>query len=221
LRRSLKQIIVYKLIRGTLLSHSPPKPSFLQLTHKSGLEIESGLIWVSSSKYLAVSSIIYLFSEFSEFYKVAGGVLVFTKIFMMPLIFSLKTALLYMVGGNTQGLYRQLLPCGVIVVYNVKKCGNMRNSGEIKNERLDMAGQLTDIQLHTLRFIYDYIKSNDCAPTQKEIGEALGISSTAASARIFYILEHDCLRKTDAEKGKCGRNIALTEKGISACEDNE
>ena len=82
-----------------------------------------------------------------------------------------------------------------------------------------MAGQLTDIQLHTLRFIYDYIKSNGCAPTHKEIAEAFGISSTAASSRMFYIFEHDCLRKPETKK--CGRNIALTEKGISACEDNE
>ena len=57
-----------------------------------------------------------------------------------------------------------------------------------------MRRKLTEKQVHTLRFIYDYIKSNDCAPTLKEIGEALGISSTAASWRIFYILEHDCLR---------------------------
>ena len=82
-----------------------------------------------------------------------------------------------------------------------------------------MAGQLTDKQLRTLRFIYDYIKSNGCAPTHKEIGEAFGISSTAASARIFYILEHDCLRKPETKK--CGRNIALTEKGISVCEGDE
>ena len=84
-----------------------------------------------------------------------------------------------------------------------------------------MARQLTDIQLRTLRFIYDYIKRNGCAPTHKEIGEAFGISSTAASARMFYIFEHDCLRKTDTEKGRCGRNIELTGKGVLACEDNE
>jgi len=82
--------------------------------------------------------------------------------------------------------------------------------------RVAMERQLTDKQMHTLRFIHDYIKSNGCAPTHKEIGEALGISSTAAEARIFYILEHDCLRKT--ETAERGRNIALTEKGISICE---
>ncbi len=79
-----------------------------------------------------------------------------------------------------------------------------------------MARQLTDKQMQALRFIYDYIKSNDCAPTQKEIGEALGISSTAAASRIFYILEHDCLRKS--ETIQWGRNLALTEKGILVCE---
>ena len=81
-----------------------------------------------------------------------------------------------------------------------------------------MERQLTDTQLRTLRFIHDYIKNNGCAPTQKEIGEAFGISTTAAAYRIFYILEHDFLRKTDTEKGKRGRNITLTEKGIRACE---
>jgi len=72
--------------------------------------------------------------------------------------------------------------------------------------------------MRTLRFIYDYIKSNGCAPTSKEIAKALGISIGTASSRIFYLLGHDCLRKTDTEKGKRGRNIALTEKGISICE---
>ena len=81
-----------------------------------------------------------------------------------------------------------------------------------------MRRQLTDKQMRTLRFIHDYIKSNGCAPTQKEIGEALGISLTAASSRIFYLLEHDCLRKFETKAGEYGRNIALTEKGIRACE---
>ena len=79
-----------------------------------------------------------------------------------------------------------------------------------------MERQLTDNQMHTLRFIYDYIKSNGCAPTPKEIGEALDISSTIASTRIFYLLGYDCLRKS--ETGQWGRNIELTEKGISVCE---
>jgi len=79
-----------------------------------------------------------------------------------------------------------------------------------------MERQLTDKQMQTLRFIHDYIKSNGCAPTRKEIGEALGISSTAADMRIFYILEHDYLRKPETEK--YGRNLELTEKGVSLCE---
>jgi SOS-response transcriptional repressor LexA len=79
-----------------------------------------------------------------------------------------------------------------------------------------MKRQLTDKQVHTLRFIHDYIKNNGCAPTTKEIGEALGFSSSSASSRIFYLLEHDCLRKS--ETILWGRNIALTEKGVSVCE---
>ena len=79
-----------------------------------------------------------------------------------------------------------------------------------------MERQLTDTQLRTLRFIYDYIKSNGCAPTQKEIGEAFGISTTAADMRIFYILEHGCLKKSAT--GQWRRNLELTEKGISICE---
>jgi SOS-response transcriptional repressor LexA len=79
-----------------------------------------------------------------------------------------------------------------------------------------MKRQLTDKQIHTLRFIHDYIKNNGCAPTHKEIGEALGISSSIAFSRRIYLLGHDCLRKT--ETGQYGRNIALTEKGVSVCE---
>ena len=70
--------------------------------------------------------------------------------------------------------------------------------------------------MQTLRFVHDYIKTNGCAPTRKEIGQALGISSTAADMRIFYILEHDYLRKS--ETAEYGRNIELTEKGTLACE---
>jgi len=79
-----------------------------------------------------------------------------------------------------------------------------------------MERQLTDNQMRTLRFIYDYIKSNDCAPTRKEIGESLGISLNTATTRIFYLLGYDCLRKSAT--GQWRRNIALTEKGISICE---
>jgi SOS-response transcriptional repressor LexA len=79
-----------------------------------------------------------------------------------------------------------------------------------------MRRKLTEKQIHTLRFIHDYIKSNGCAPTTKEIGKALGFSSSVAFSRRFYLLGYDCLRKT--ETGKYGRRIALTEKGISLCE---
>ena len=79
-----------------------------------------------------------------------------------------------------------------------------------------MERQLTDKQMHALRFIHDYIKSNGYAPTRKEIGEAFGISTTAADMRIFYILEHGYLKKS--ETILWGRNIVLTEKGRLACE---
>ncbi len=80
-----------------------------------------------------------------------------------------------------------------------------------------MARKTKEQEMRVLRFIYDCIKSNDCAPTRKEIAEALGISSTTAyNNRICYLLGHDCLRKT--ETGKYDRRIALTEKGVSLCE---
>jgi predicted transcriptional regulator len=79
-----------------------------------------------------------------------------------------------------------------------------------------MKRQLTDKQIRALRFVYDYINSNDYAPTSKEIGEALGISTTVAYDRIRYLLGHDCLRRLDT--GQYGRNFELTEKGISLCE---
>jgi hypothetical protein len=86
-----------------------------------------------------------------------------------------------------------------------------------------MARKLTDKQMQTLRFIYDYIKSNGYAPTLKEIGEALGVSpflacfsQIIACWRILYLMGNGCLRKP--ETGQKGLNIALTEKGILACE---
>jgi len=78
-----------------------------------------------------------------------------------------------------------------------------------------MERQLKDKQLRTLRFIYDYIKSNDCAPARKEIAEALGISLSTAYDRIQYLFGHGYLR--ESETWQYGRNIALTEKGIWAC----
>ena len=79
-----------------------------------------------------------------------------------------------------------------------------------------MERQLTDKQMHTLRFIYDYIKSNDCAPTRKEIGEALGISTNAPYGRVHCLFVRDYLR--EPKIWDVGRGIALTEKGVSICE---
>ena len=70
-----------------------------------------------------------------------------------------------------------------------------------------------------LRFIYDYIKANDCAPTKKEIAKALGISYSLAQDRTWYLFGHGCLRKS--ETGQYGRTLELTEKGILACEGDE
>jgi Mn-dependent DtxR family transcriptional regulator len=82
-----------------------------------------------------------------------------------------------------------------------------------------MARKITDKQMQTLRFIYDYIKSNGCAPALKEIAKALGISVVLAQDRIQHLLGHGCLRKS--ETGDYGRNLAMTEKGILACEGDE
>ena len=79
-----------------------------------------------------------------------------------------------------------------------------------------MARKLTDKQMLVLRFIYDYIKSNDCAPAIKEIAKALDIPVSAAHDRIQHLFGHGCLRKS--EIGQWRRNVALTEKGILACE---
>ena len=79
-----------------------------------------------------------------------------------------------------------------------------------------MEQQLKDNQIRVLRFIYDYIKSNDSPPTRKEIAEALGISIGAAYDRIQHLFGQGYLR--ESETRQYGRNIALTEKGILACE---
>ena len=73
--------------------------------------------------------------------------------------------------------------------------------------------------MQVLRFIYDYIKSNDCAPAMKEIAKALGIPYSLARDRICSLLGFGCLRRD--ETGPYGRNIALTEKGILACEGDK
>ncbi len=73
--------------------------------------------------------------------------------------------------------------------------------------------------MRTLRFIYDYIKSNDCAPTTKEITEALGVSTSVAYGQVGNLFGYGYLRELEIKQW--GRNIALTEKGILACEGNE
>jgi Mn-dependent DtxR family transcriptional regulator len=78
-----------------------------------------------------------------------------------------------------------------------------------------MARQITDKQMCVLRFIYDYIKSNDCAPKRKEIAKALDIPISLAYDRVMHLFGYGYLRSFEA--GEYGRNIALTEKGILAC----
>ncbi len=108
----------------------------------------------------------------------------------------------------------------------------IRNSSDFEKKRLKllpdipfaakiqtMERQLTDSQMRTLRFIYDYIKSNDCPPTFKEIQEAFDISSTTAYERIHYLSGHGYL--TRPETGTWGRDIELTEKGISTCDSDK
>jgi len=81
-----------------------------------------------------------------------------------------------------------------------------------------MERQLKDNQVRTLRFIYDYIKSNDCAPARKEIAEALDISMSAAYDRIQQLFGRGYLK--ESETRQYGRNIALTEKGILVCKSD-
>jgi len=70
--------------------------------------------------------------------------------------------------------------------------------------------------MRTLRFIYDYIKSNDRAPATKEIAKGLGISMSAAYERIHHLCGQGNL--TRPATGQYGRHLALTSKGILACE---
>ncbi len=82
-----------------------------------------------------------------------------------------------------------------------------------------MAGQLKEQEMLVLRFIYDYIKSNDCAPTRKEIKEALDIPIGRANNQVNRLFVYGYLR--EPKTGQWRRNIALTEKGILACEGDE
>jgi len=78
-----------------------------------------------------------------------------------------------------------------------------------------MARKLTDKQMNVLRFIYDYIKRNDCAPKRKEIAKVLGITLGAVCYRVYRLFDYGYLRESEASQW--GRNLALTEKGILAC----
>jgi Mn-dependent DtxR family transcriptional regulator len=82
-----------------------------------------------------------------------------------------------------------------------------------------MTRKTTDEQMCVLRFIYDYIKSNGCAPTRKEIQEALDITIGIANNQVNHLFVYGYLRESEA--GQWRRNIALTEKGILACEGDE
>jgi Mn-dependent DtxR family transcriptional regulator len=82
-----------------------------------------------------------------------------------------------------------------------------------------MARRTTDEQMRVLRFIYDYIKSNDCAPVLREIAEALSVSTSVAYGRVGHLFVNGYLRETEPRQWR--RNIALTEKGILACEGDE
>ena len=73
--------------------------------------------------------------------------------------------------------------------------------------------------MRVLRFIYDYIKSNDYAPTRKEIAKALDIPMSPAAYRTGNLFAYGYLRELDMRQW--ARNIALTEKGILACEGDE
>jgi len=66
-----------------------------------------------------------------------------------------------------------------------------------------MERQLTDKQMRTLRFIYDYIKNNGYAPT-------------VACGRVRCLFDRDYLR--EPETWEYGRSIALTSKGRLVCE---
>ena len=82
-----------------------------------------------------------------------------------------------------------------------------------------MERQLKDKQMQALRFIHDYIKSNDCAPTTKEIAKALSVSTGRAYGQVGALFGYGYLRELEIRQWR--RNIALTEKGILACEGDE
>ena len=79
-----------------------------------------------------------------------------------------------------------------------------------------MARKTKEPEMRVLRFIYDYIKSNDCAPTRKEIAKALDIPLSQASYRVGDLFVYGYLRESETKQW--ARNLALTEKGILTCE---
>ena len=82
-----------------------------------------------------------------------------------------------------------------------------------------MERQLTDKQMCVLRFIYDYIKSNDCAPARNEIAKAFSVSTSVANGRVNHLFVYGYLREPETKQR--ARNIVLTEKGSRACEGDE
>jgi len=68
-----------------------------------------------------------------------------------------------------------------------------------------MERQLTDKQMQTLRFIYDYIKSNERAPTRNEIAKAFSISAGVANGRVNQLFVYGYLR--EPEKKPRARNM--------------
>ncbi|MHC5061062.1 MAG: LexA family protein [Planctomycetota bacterium] len=73
-------------------------------------------------------------------------------------------------------------------------------------------------QMRTLLFIFNYIKSNGCAPRKTEIAKALGTSATLIYHHIYCLFGEGYLRIL--KQGEYGRNIELTEKGILTCENS-
>ncbi len=94
-----------------------------------------------------------------------------------------------------------------------------QNPKKRKEQKNNMTRRITDKKMQVLRFIYDYIKSNDRAPAMKEIAKALDIPCGLAQYRKQELIGHGCLRKDEA--GPYGNNLVLTKKGILACKSDK
>jgi Mn-dependent DtxR family transcriptional regulator len=81
-----------------------------------------------------------------------------------------------------------------------------------------MARKLKEKEMRVLRFVYDYIKNNNCAPTTKEIAKAHSVSTSVANNQVNNLFVYGYLREPEI---RGWRNLALTEKGILACEGGE